>query len=57
MSRYRIEQSQGYNGCIPITIYWVQVLNQGTFSEKWVNVKGFDTYLRAKELLEILQQD
>ena len=55
MTQFRITKGQGYNGCIPITVYWVQVLKRGLLSEKWVNVKGFDTYSRAKELLEILQ--
>lgn len=55
MKRYRIIQGEGYNGCIPITIYWVQVRADGTFSSKYVNVKGFDTYKRAKELLDILE--
>lgn len=56
MSRYRIITGQCYNGCLPITVYWVQVLYKGPIYEKWVNVKGFDTYSRAKELLEILQR-
>ena len=55
MERYRIIQGHGYNGCIPITIYWVQVREDGFFSDKWRNIKGFDTYKRAKELLEILK--
>ena len=25
MNRYRITTKWGYNGCIPIVIYWVQV--------------------------------
>ncbi len=55
MKRYRIIQGEGYNGCFPITIYWVQVRVDGTFSSKYVNVKGFDTYKRAKELLDVLE--
>ena len=55
MKRYRIKQGQGYNGCIPITVYWVQVLKEGFFSDKWENVKGFDTYSRARELLDLLE--
>lgn len=54
MSRYRIIQGNAYDGCIPITVWWVQVRKNGVFSFKWENVKGFDTYNRAKELLEIL---
>lgn len=55
MERYRIIESPGYNGCIPITIYWVQVRKEGIFSNKWENVKGFDTYKRALELLNYLR--
>ena len=45
-----------YNGCIPFTGYFVQRLKKGMFLNKWVDVKGFDTLERAKQLLEILQQ-
>ena len=54
MKRYRIIQKPGYNGCIPITIYWVQVRKEGLFSDKWENIKGFDIYKRAEELLNYL---
>lgn len=54
MKRYRIEIGSGYNGCIPITVYWVQRLEQGFFSDKWVNVKGFDRYEDAERLLNLL---
>ena len=50
MKRYRIIRGDAYNGCIPITVYWVQVYENGFLSGKWRNVKGFDTYSRAKEL-------
>ena len=56
MARYRIEHRYPYYyGCIPIDIRVVQVLKEGLFVDKWVDIKGFDTYKRAKELLEILQ--
>lgn len=54
MKRYRIITEQGYNGCIPITVYWVQVLERGFFNSTWRNIKGFDTKSRAIELLELL---
>lgn len=55
MKRYRIITEQGYNGCIPITVYWVQVLEERFFSSStWRNIKGFDTKSRAIELLELL---
>lgn len=57
MERYRIIQGEGYNGCIPITVYWVQVRDERLFSANWRNIKGFDTYKRAKELLDVLNGD
>ena len=54
MERYRIIRGEGYDGCIPTIIYWVQVRKDKRISYEWVNVKGFDTYKRAKELLNIL---
>lgn len=53
MKRYRIIRGDAYNGCIPITVYWVQVYENGFLSGKWRNVKGFDTYSRAKELYDL----
>ena len=41
MERYRIIRGEGYNGCIPIIIYWVQVRKDKRLSSEWVNVKGF----------------
>lgn len=55
MERYRIIRGEGCNGCIPIIIYWVQVRKDKCISYEWVNVKGFDTYKRAKELLNVLK--
>lgn len=57
MERYRIIRGEGCNGCIPIIIYWVQVRKDKRISYEWVNVKGFDTYKRAKELLNVLNGD
>lgn len=57
MKRYRIIQGEGYNGCIPITIYWVQIKDERLFSANWRNVKRFDNYERAKELLNFLEGD
>lgn len=55
MSRYRITTGQGYDGCIPITVYWVQKREEHFWGVKWVNIKGFDTRKRAEELLELLE--
>lgn len=54
MKRYRIVSGEGYNGCIPITVYWVQVRVDRMFTSEYVNVKGFESYSRAKELLNYL---
>lgn len=54
MERYRIVTGEGYNGCIPITVYWVQKLERGVILDKWINVKGFDRYDRAKQLFDLL---
>lgn len=57
MERYRIVKEIRYSGCIPITTYFVQVRKESRLSSEWVNVKGFDTYRKARELLYILNGD
>lgn len=57
MERYRIVKEIRYSGCIPIVVYCVQVRKDKRLSSEWVNVKGFDTYKRAKELLDVLNGD
>lgn len=52
---YRIMPGSAYNGCIPITVYWVQVRKNTFFGYKWENIKGFDRRSRAEELLNLLQ--
>lgn len=57
MTKYRIEHRYPCyvnGGCIPYDGYFVQKLKEGFFVDKWVDIKGFDTYERAKELLELL---
>lgn len=51
---YRIQKGEIYFGCIPTTVWFVQVKQETTFSHKWVNVKGYDSYDKAKRLLHIL---
>lgn len=57
MSRYRIysEPNGGYNGCIPITVHWVQVLKETFWGTKWENIKGFEDKRRAEALLKALE--
>ena len=56
--KYRIEHRYPcYPGgsCIPYDGYFVQVLREGLFIDKWVDIKGFDTYERAEELKKQLE--
>lgn len=56
MERYRIEHRYPYYyGCIPIDIWVVQRLQKGWLFDKWVDIKGFDTYDKAEQLLNILK--
>lgn len=52
---YRIMPDTAYDGCIPITVYWVQKRKQTFFGYKWENIKGFDRRSRAEELLNLLR--
>lgn len=56
MKRFRIVQGETYDGCIPITVYWVQVYaSLPIIGCRWVNVKGYDRYDNAKKLLDVLE--
>lgn len=56
-TKYRIATKfPCYNGVFPITGYFVQRLEEGWLRDKWVDIKGFDRYEDAKELLEILEK-
>ena len=55
MKRYRVKKGEGYNGCEPITIYWVQVHQDGFLGGEWHNVKGFEDRQKAYDLVEILE--
>ena len=51
---YRIQQGEAYSGCIPITVWCVQVKRKTRFGYEWVNVKAFDKREGAEELLNML---
>lgn len=52
---FRIITVQAYNGCLPITAFMIQRLNERIFlPNEWVNVKGFENYKKAMELFKIL---
>ena len=52
---YRIQIGEVYDGCIPKTVWFVQVKRKTRFGCEWVNVKGFDRRERAEELLNMLK--
>lgn len=54
MSRYRIysESNGGYNGCIPITVHWVQVLKETLWGTKWEKIKGFEDKRKIESLIK-----
>ena len=58
MARYRIEQRYPCypgGGCIPYDGYFVQVLQKGIFTNKWVDIKGFGDRESAEKLLKALE--
>lgn len=56
-TKYRITTKfPCYHGVWPITGYFVQRLEEGWLSDKWVDIKGFDRRQDAEELLKILEQ-
>ena len=52
---YRIQQGEAYSGCIPITVWFVQVKRKTRLGYEWVNVKGFDMREMAEKLLNMLK--
>lgn len=52
---FRIVTVQAYNGCLPITAYMVQRLEERTFlPDKWVNIKGYEDKDKALALYNSL---
>ena len=52
---YRIKKDVAYDGCIPVTVYVVQRLQERWFGDKWMNIKGFQDKKKAISLLELLK--
>ena len=49
--KYRIIIVDAYYGCLPITAYMIQKLEERTFlPDKWVNVKGYEDKEKAETL-------
>lgn len=58
MPRYRIEHRYPCypgGGCIHYDGYFVQVLQEGMFTDKWVGTKGFGDKESAEKLLKALE--
>ena len=51
----RIQIGEMYDGCIPKTVWFVQMKKGTMFGNKWINIKGLDKRERAEELLNILE--
>ena len=51
---YRIQIGEAYSGCIPITVWFVQMKEETMFGNKWINIKGFDRREMAEKLLNML---
>lgn len=52
---FRMITVQAYNGCLPITAYMIQRLEERSFlPDKWVNVKGYEDRNKADEIFDIL---
>ena len=51
---YRIQIGEVYDGCMPKTVWFVQMKKETMFGHELVNVKGYDNYDKAKRLLHIL---
>lgn len=54
--RYRINLVDVYDGCIPISVYEVQVSVPSVFGDKWCGVKQFRHRASADRLLAILNE-
>lgn len=52
--RYKIKLGEAYNGCIPVSVWYVQVKKDTMFGVEWVNVKGYEERRKAEKLLRIL---
>ena len=57
MAQYRIEHRYPCyaNDCFPHDGYFVQKLQEGLFTDKWIDIKGFGDKEKAEELLKILK--
>lgn len=54
--RYRINLVHVYDGCIPVSVYEVQVSAPSVFDDRWCGVKQFRYRSSAERLLAILNE-
>ena len=54
--RYRINLIHVYDGCIPVSVYEVQVSVPSVFDDRWYGVKQFRHRASADRLLAILNE-
>ena len=54
--RYRINLVHVYDGCVPISVYEVQVSVPSVFDDRWCGVKQFRHRASAERLLSILNE-
>lgn len=54
---YRIQIGEVYDGCIPITVWFVQMNKETMFGNKWINIKGFDSRANADMVIENLKME
>lgn len=54
--RYRINIVHVYDGCVPISVYEVQVSVPSVFDDRWCGVKQFRHCSSAERLLSILNE-
>lgn len=57
MSQYRvISKFPCYDGCLPVTGYFVQVLHVGIIFDKWVDIKSFGSRKEAIKFCNLLKE-
>lgn len=51
---YRIHKGEAYDGCIPISVWFVQMRRKALLGYEWINIKGYDRRNKAEKLLNLL---
>ena len=51
---YRIHKGEAYDGCIPISVWFVQMRRKTMLGYEWINIKGYDRHSKAEKLLNLL---